>query len=286
MARNALALSSTPSDRSVNSSNLTQTIDSEQNITPIEEHVDIGFAHGSNTANTPIESGSKNLSTARDITKRIESFSKGIMETLKFDKRSTNPFEFEIEIGATEIHPKDLIKDNDSTKTDQMSKINGNNRGYLKDFGFVKSDDGSIDINEARILEIFEHKTASMFHTLLPLTFGHIAALANSDPRSSVEILTLIREILPHVAALNKISSGKDLTFGKLLSPIQRDSSDEMNEGEPIGHSNADQVDVAHSTNDAINSKPSASDLITTSNHYCIVESDHPYKAASINNYK
>lgn len=286
MARNALALSSTPSDRSVNSSNLTQTIDSEQNITPIEEHVDIGFAHGSNTANTPIESGSKNLSTARDITKRIESFSKGIMETLKFDKRSTNPFEFEIEIGATEIHPKDLIKDNDSTKTDQMSKINGNNRGYLKDFGFVKSDDGSIDINEARILEIFEHKTASMFHTLLPLTFGHIAALANSDPRSSVEILTLIREILPHVAALNKISSGKDLTFGKLLSPIQRDLSDEMSEGETIGHSNTDQVDVAHSTNEAVNSKPSATDLITTSNHYCIVESDHPYKAASINNYK
>lgn len=27
-------------------------------------------------------------------------------------------------------------------------------------------------------------------------------------------------------------------------------------------------------------------DLNTTSNHYCIIESDHPYKSASISNYK
>lgn len=210
------------------------------------------------------------------------------METLKFDKRSTNPFEFEIEIGSTEIHPKDLLKDNDITRTDQMSKINGNNRGYLKDLGFIKSDDGSMDLNEAKILEIFEHKTSSMFHTLLPLTFGHIAALANSDPRSSVDVLTLIREILPHVAALNKISSGKDLTFGK-ASSIHRDLSDDLSSGggcggENIALSNVDHVDDA--SNVVVNSKPITADLVTTSNHYCIVESEHPYKAASINNYK
>lgn len=281
LARNTLAASFTPSDRSGNSSNH-QTIDSEQNITPIEEHVDIGFSHGSNAANTPVESCSKNLSTARDITKRIESFSKGIIETLKFDKRSTNPFEFEIEIGSTEIHPKDLLKDSEIAKTDQMSKINGNNRGYLKDLGFVKSDDDSIDLNEARVLEIFEHKTSSMFHTLLPLTFGHIAALANSDPRSSVDVLTLIREILPHVAALNKISSGKDLTFGK-LSPVQLDLGAELiSDDESI----SDQVDGGNISKMAINSNQNVADLVTTSNHYCIVESEHPYKAASINNYK
>lgn len=287
LARNALAASITPSDKSGNSSNNTQTIDSDQNITPIEEHVDIAFTNNSHVNNTPTEANSSNMSTARDITKRIESFSKGIMETLKFDKRSTNPFEYEIEIGSTEIHPKDLIKENEMAKTDQMSKINGNNgynRGYLKDFGFIKSEENSIEIHEAKILEIFEHKTASMFHTLLPLTFGHIAALANSDPRSSVQVLSLIRDILPHVAALNKISASKDAIFNK-ASPARALSKNEMNDAdENFAIASADQADEANIL--TTSSKPNTADLITTSNHYCIVESEHPYKAASINNYK
>lgn len=283
MARNALATSGTPSERSGNSSNNTQTIDSEQNITPIEEHVDITFANNSHASNTPTETSSKNLS--RDITKRIESISKGIMETLKFDKRLTNPFEYEIEIGATEIHPKDLIKENEISKSEQMSKINGNNgcqHGYLKDFGFVKSED-SMEFHEAKILEIFEHKTSSMFHTLLPLTLGHIAALANSDPRSSVFILSLIREILPHVAALNKIGSGRDSTFSK-ITPIHVASNDDVKSASPATPFN-DHVDGAN-VSTLIANKNASSNIITTSNHYCIVESEHPYKAPSINNYK
>lgn len=284
LARNALATSVTPSDKSGNSSNNTQTIDSEQNITPIEEHVDITFTHNTHTNNTPTEATSKNLSTARDITKRLESFSKGIFETLKFDKRSTNPFEYEIEIGSTEIHPKDLIKENDITKTDQMSKINGNNgsnHGYLRDFGFSKSEEDRMETYEEKIMSIFEHKTSSMFHTLLPLTFGHIAALANSDPRSSVEVLTLIREILPHVAALNKISSGKTHIFGKMAPPFKAEVNDDAEDTDIEN----DQVDDAN-TATLIGSKMNKTDLATTSNHYCIVESEHPYKAASINNYK
>lgn len=281
LARNALAASITPSDKSGNSSNNTQTIDSEQNITPIEEHVDITFTHNNtHVNNTPTEATPKNISTARDITKRLESFSKGIFETLKFDKRSTNPFEYEIEIGSTEIHPKDLIKEND-IKSDQMSKINGNNGSNnrcLKDFGFSKSEEDRMQTYEEKILSIFEHKTSSMFHTLLPLTFGHIAALANGDPRSSVEVLTLIREILPHVAALNKISSVKNTVFDKIAPQLKAEQNDEDGE-------NSELVDDPN-TATLITSKVNAPDLVTTSNHYCIVESDHPYKAASINNYK
>lgn len=286
MARNALATSVTPSDKSGNSSNNTQTIDSEQNITPIEEHVDITFSHNTHTNNTPTESTPRNISTARDITKRIESFSKGIFETLKFDKRSTNPFEYEIEIGATEIHPKDLIKENEFTKTEQMSKINGNNglhHGYLKDLTFSKSEDERIDTYEEKILNIFEHKTSSMFHTLLPLTFGHIAALANSDPRSSVDVLNLIREILPHVAALNKLSVSKGSSFDKGTASNVANGEPSDEPAENMEFSN-DRIDDSNAT--LVASKMNTVDVVTTSNHYCIVESDHPYRAASINHYK
>lgn len=283
-ARNALATSITPTEKSLNSSNNTQTIDSEQNITPIEEHFDINFTNNPNVNGTPTNESS-NASTARDLTKRFESFSKGIMETLKFDKRSTNPFEYEIEIGATEIHPKDLIKENEINKSDQMSKINGNNgddRNYIKDFGLTKSDDDSAEFHEAKILDIFEHKTASIFHTLLPLIFGHIAALASSDPRSSVQVLTLIREILPHVAALNKCHGTKEQSPDK-VSPVELNGQiDGADNGDNFGQSQTDDGNdlVAASNRPAPNS-----DLVTTSNHYCIVESDHPYKPASINSY-
>lgn len=289
LARNALATSITPSEKSGNSSNNTQTIDSEQNITPIEEHVDITFTHNNTHANnTPTEATPKNISTARDLTKRLESFSKGIFETLKFDKRSTNPFEYEIEIGSTEIHPKDLIKECD-IKSDQMSKINGNNglnHGSLREFGFSKSEEDRLETYEEKILSIFEHKTSSMFHTLLPLTFGHIAALANSDPRSSVEVLTLIRDILPHVAALNKINSGKHADFGK--TTLNQVKTEQNNEGGESTEAGNDHVDGAAGNAAALitNKVNATTDLVTTSNHYCIVESDHPYKGSSINNYK
>lgn len=285
LARNALATSITPTEKSLNSSNNTQTIDSEQNITPIEEHFDINFANNPNVNGTPTTETSNNASTARDISKRFESFSKGIMETLKFDKRSTNPFEYEIEIGATEIHPKDLIKENEINKSDQMSKINGNNgddRNYIKDFGLTKSDDSSTDFHEAKILDIFEHKTASIFHTLLPLIFGHIAALTTSDPRSSVQVLALIREILPHVAALNKCHGTKELSPNK-VSPVDLNGHDD---GDDVDDNfGRFQIDDGNNAATASNRPAASSDLVTTSNHYCIVESEHPYKPASINSY-
>lgn len=186
LTRNTLAASMSPSEKSLNSSNNTQTIDSEQNITPIEEHLDVTFANNSNITTTPSSFSDHNVSTARDLSKRIESFSKGIMETLKFDKRSTNPFEFEIEIGATEIHPKDLVKDAEiqdkNLKNGRISKMNGNN----SNMGRSGSEDDSSDFNVLQTLKLFENRSASMFHTLLPLVFAHIGVLANNDPKVNV----------------------------------------------------------------------------------------------------
>uniref|UniRef100_A0A1B0GP35 PHR domain-containing protein n=1 Tax=Phlebotomus papatasi TaxID=29031 RepID=A0A1B0GP35_PHLPP len=131
LARNTAAMTISPSEKSPNSSNNTQTIDSEHNITPIEEHMDIAWSNNS-YHNTSTSLSESNMSTARDLTKKIESFSKGIIETLKFEKRATNPFEFEIEIGATEINPKDLLEENDlndrNVKNGKFAKMNGNNR--------------------------------------------------------------------------------------------------------------------------------------------------------------
>lgn len=258
MARNILSTSHTPSENSGNSSLHTQTLDSEQNITPIEEHFDITFANNTHAIGTPAETSSNNLS--RDITKRIESFSKGIMETLKLDKRLANPFECEIEIGATEIHPKDLAKENELTRSNGMLKVNGNN----VPFPCSGKSPETADSHKLKILDIFEHKTSSMFHTLLPITLGHIAVLANGDPRSSVYVMSLIREILPHVSALNKLSVAEDEP--QLPGSVAGDES--------IGAINAPPIHMKSGSS------------VTTSNHYCIVESDHPYKAAAISNFR
>lgn len=249
-ARNAVIVSNSSSDKSPNSSNNTQTIDSEHNITPIEEHLDITWTNNSNNSISE-----NNLSTARDLTKKFETFSKGIMDTLKFDKRSTNPIDFEIEIGATEITPKDLLEENEiidkNIKNAKMSKINGNNRNDERnDLGKSDSEESvTTQISRDRIVEIFGVKDASMFHTLLPLVFAHIGQLVTTDPKSSVYILTLIKEILPHVAVLNKLYQNKD----------------------------ADEDNLENNHN--------LLNLCTTSNHYCTVESEHPYKSASISTY-
>lgn len=272
-ARNTLALSTTPTEKSLNSSNNTQTIDSEQNVTPIEEHMDITFANTTNNSINDISTHNlAEISTARHFTKRIESFSKGIIETLKFDKRPTNPFELEydIEIGSTEINPMDLIKENELNYglNGQISRINGNNDGQCE------SDDDTTEMIETKILEIFQHKSSSMFNRLLPLVFGYIGSLITNEPKSSVLILNLIRELMPHVAALNKLS------MAKMQATNRPDAKDGIWMAKHSDHIEPCMTDdMVHS--EILN----VSNLNTTSNHYCIVESDHPYKSASITNF-
>lgn len=292
LARNAMAASCSPSD---NSSNHTQTIDSEHNITPIEEHMDINWANNSRTAAGSLPATvvvDPQLSTARDLGKRIESFSKGIMETLKFDKRSTNPFEMEIEIGATEIGVEDTAADLRNGQSQSQSQcqsvpINGNERTADYDLAeqsmaqqVLHSDSEEAPLEAAasggggggggggvgnvsshvaavQLLEVFNRSASNMFHILLPLVYAHIANLACSDPKSSVQILCLIKEILPHIAALNQLHVSK-----------------EQRQPEP----------ALFPTSGSSSSSSSTSS--TTSNHYCIVESDHPYRSASISCYR
>lgn len=150
----------------------------------------------------------------------------------------------------------------------QISKINGNSSGR------DESEDDSTEVNEVKILDIFQHKSSSMFNKLLPLIFGYVACLANSEPKSSVQILNLIRDILPHVAALNKLSMAK---FQDLVN-----DRNEPKDAWHVKHSNHgfEYIDEA-----ANNDPNNATNLNTTSNYYCVVESDHPYKSASITNF-
>nr|CAD7599383.1 unnamed protein product [Timema genevievae] len=101
--------------------------------------------------------------------------------------------------------------------------------------------------------------SACIVTTLLPLMLAHISPLATLDPRSGVQVLNLIQELLPHVAALNLLNNGLHHSTGSLESGA--------NCGDNQGYC-----------------QPSASN--TTSHHYAWVESDHPYKPATVSNYR
>ncbi|XP_046683725.1 E3 ubiquitin-protein ligase MYCBP2 isoform X4 [Homalodisca vitripennis] len=93
--------------------------------------------------------------------------------------------------------------------------------------------------------------SACLVTTLLPLMLAHISPLATSDPRSGVQVLSLIQELLPHVSALNLLSCG----MGQSVCSVESISCPDNNH-------------------------------TTTSHHYVWVESDHPYKPATISNYR
>lgn len=251
--RNALALCTLLSDKASNSSNNLKTLDSEHNITPIEEHFDISW-----TPDDCMQAGSS--LSAKHITRRIESFSKGIMETFKLDRKITNPFEFEIDVGAKELSPSDVIIDDEKVKKAHASQINGN----LKQSPKNKYDerrgnvviDAEINANQVvqnRVINLFAVEDTSLFHTLLPQVFAYIGRLVQCDPRTSVDILNLIREILPHVSALNQI-----YYFNQ-------------------------ENDCPGPSRFADNIQP---EVCTTSKYYAVVESDHPYKSATVSNYR
>ncbi|XP_012285925.1 E3 ubiquitin-protein ligase MYCBP2 [Orussus abietinus] len=92
---------------------------------------------------------------------------------------------------------------------------------------------------------------ATFVTTLLPLVMAHISPLATSDPRIGVQVLTLIQEMLPHVSALNLLAA--------------------------MGNSQTSQDGEI---------PPHQSSPVTTSNYYTWLESDHPYKPASVSHYK
>ncbi|XP_074650729.1 E3 ubiquitin-protein ligase MYCBP2-like [Tubulanus polymorphus] len=91
--------------------------------------------------------------------------------------------------------------------------------------------------------------SAQIFCTLLPLVFAYIGPVASQDPRSAVQVLNLVQEILPSVASINS----------KLL---------------PLVSSNQPEIG------------PLNFESSTTSSHYAEIESDHPYKPATVANYR
>lgn len=118
--------------------------------------------------------------------------------------------------------------------------------------------------------------SSSFITSLLPLVLAHISPLATSESnvsifntynlykndnninlQSAVQILNLIQEILPHVAALNLMEA---------TSPRSNKCS-----LKPDGSALADVFDNKNNT---------------TSKHYTLVESDHPYKASTVTNYR
>ena len=273
LARNAFiyALSSSSDKSSSNSSNTTQAFDSEHNITPIEEHFDVSWMtnpqpsvtpapikppyYSSNAASTANKESNINIAT-KDITKRIETFSRGIIETLKLDKKFDRNSMDCVEVdNAAEITPNDFLEEGGSSKKNPRnelseSQINGNMK---KPVTLMKSESEESFGDREKINEMFTTQESSLFHTLLPLTVAHISRLICSDPKVSVEILNLVKSILPHVSSWNQIC-------------------------------NKNSSSPAHQLEEKIS--PPNYELCTTSNYYTILESDHPYKGTSIYSYK
>lgn len=276
----------TETDKSGNSSNH-HLIDSEHNITPIEEHLDVSWMTNANHEGPMFK--------ARDITKKLESFTKGIVETLKLDKSKTNPFECEIEIGATEISTNDLANDSGNMSRYRMSGMSEDgdeirkylNRGSQNDS--EEDDDSDSPFNIGQVVDIFGYKEATMFHTLLPVVLALVGPLVNSDPKSSVHVLGLIRQFLPHVAALNKQFITKDFSSMQVLmksvheericNDMINENHGEDNEEEEAGlEDNMKSIKMYEMMNSGV--------MSTTSRHCCSVESEHPYKSASITTYR
>ncbi|GFY47108.1 hypothetical protein TNIN_284731 [Trichonephila inaurata madagascariensis] len=94
--------------------------------------------------------------------------------------------------------------------------------------------------------------TSHVVTMLLPLIFAHLGPVATSDPRSAVQVLHMVQDLLPLVASLNK--------KGPKNIPSEKSSENDT-----------ERTDI---------------NLSTTSNFHAIVESDHPYRPASVANYR
>ncbi|XP_048243746.1 E3 ubiquitin-protein ligase MYCBP2-like isoform X7 [Haliotis rufescens] len=90
-----------------------------------------------------------------------------------------------------------------------------------------------------------------LFSSLLPLSLAYVGPVAAQDPRGAVQVLYLIQEILPAV-----------VTLTKNLVPL------------PLSNSAVFDSSVVDNSQS------------TTSQHYAVVESEHPYKPATVANYK
>ncbi|KAG8586246.1 hypothetical protein GDO81_005312 [Engystomops pustulosus] len=97
--------------------------------------------------------------------------------------------------------------------------------------------------------------SSSLFSMLLPLLIAYIGPVAAAIPKAAVEVFGLVQQLLPSVAILNQ----------KYAPPL---------------------FNPNQSTDSTTGNQPEQLSACTTSNHYAVVESEHPYKAASVMQYK
>ncbi|XP_009302830.2 E3 ubiquitin-protein ligase MYCBP2 isoform X10 [Danio rerio] len=98
--------------------------------------------------------------------------------------------------------------------------------------------------------------SSSLFSMLLPLILAYIGPVAASVPKAAVEVFGLVQELLPAVSALNQ----------KYAPPT-------FNPNQSTDSTTGNQPEQGLSA-------------CTTSNHYAVLESDHPYKQAGVTQYK
>uniref|UniRef100_A0A8C2APT3 E3 ubiquitin-protein ligase MYCBP2 n=1 Tax=Cyprinus carpio TaxID=7962 RepID=A0A8C2APT3_CYPCA len=98
--------------------------------------------------------------------------------------------------------------------------------------------------------------SSSLFSMLLPLILAYIGPVAASVPKAAVEVFGLVQELLPAVSALNQ----------KYAPPA-------FNPNQSTDSTTGNQPEQGLSA-------------CTTSNHYAVIESDHPYKQAAVTQYK
>uniref|UniRef100_A0A8C5P7M6 E3 ubiquitin-protein ligase MYCBP2 n=1 Tax=Leptobrachium leishanense TaxID=445787 RepID=A0A8C5P7M6_9ANUR len=97
--------------------------------------------------------------------------------------------------------------------------------------------------------------SSSLFSMLLPLLIAYIGPVAAAIPKAAVEVFGLVQQLLPSVAVLNQ----------KYAPPI---------------------FNPNQSTDSTTGNQPEQLSACTTSSHYAVLESEHPYKPAGVMQYK
>ncbi|XP_065449177.1 E3 ubiquitin-protein ligase MYCBP2 isoform X27 [Chrysemys picta bellii] len=98
--------------------------------------------------------------------------------------------------------------------------------------------------------------SSSLFSMLLPLIIAYIGPVAAAIPKVAVEVFGLVQQLLPSVAVLN-----------------QKYAPPSFNPNQSTDSTTGNQPEQGLSAG-------------TTSNHYAVIESEHPYKPACVTHYK
>uniref|UniRef100_A0A182NZK4 PHR domain-containing protein n=1 Tax=Anopheles epiroticus TaxID=199890 RepID=A0A182NZK4_9DIPT len=253
-------------------------IDSEHNITPIEEHMDVG-----STGLVGVLSSSTAAATTIERTRRTigKVLPKGLLETLRGSSGTAGsgisagtPYDpYEID-SASEATVGGIVSGGGGGGSGAagcaggsglgMSAANGNEMELPGGASMVLA----VPIRKRTVWDLFRARTTRspsvvncLFRYLLPLTLAQLERCIRMDLKVSVEVLSLVQEILPPITALNELRRHRNV--GKCFAPMS-------NSG----------------VNAATTITSSATSMNTTSQHYCILESDHPYKTASLTAYR